>query len=181
MEQSQTDTGNDGNMSVPVMEEGDLIKLNLRGSVFLIRRSSLSKDCSTRLAYLTETDIEYNPGTKEYYFDRNPVYFHYILDYHITGELHFPSYFCPNSIIKEIQFWEIKTSELSQCCWKTLFSPIDDDKIYQNLSDLETKEDRDEKTLTWRMKLWRFLTDVSSSIYAKVKCFLFTSEIDKSQ
>ena len=84
----------------------DVIKLNVGGSVFMTTRSTLDHIPNTRLYHLQESDHNYNPVTGEWFFDRNPIVFNYILDFYRTEELHFPHNLCGPSIRKELDVLE---------------------------------------------------------------------------
>ena len=56
-------------------------------------------------------------GGGEYFFDRNPLVFAAILNYHRTGELHVPLDSCSPSIKRELEYWEVEEQNMEACCW----------------------------------------------------------------
>ncbi|XP_023850750.1 voltage-gated potassium channel regulatory subunit KCNF1 [Salvelinus sp. IW2-2015] len=59
---------------------------------------------------------DYDPGKKEFYFDRDPDAFRCIIDVYYFGEIHIKRGICPICFIKEMEFWKIHQSYLDECC-----------------------------------------------------------------
>lgn len=158
----------------------DLVSINLRGTVFLVLKSNLSKaPANSRLLTLNKKSCYYMTERQEFYFDRNPAIFQDILDYLSTGDLHLPSNLCATSARKELHFWGIPLSGLHQCCWKTLYQIDSDMCVLKRLTKscginqgLSTKScDLTTTCTTWKCKIWKFMDDIPVSAYAKV-CIL---------
>ncbi|TKR87790.1 hypothetical protein L596_012137 [Steinernema carpocapsae] len=64
---------------------------------------------------LIECDA-YFEATKEYYFERSPIIFEYIVDFYTTGKLHRPMDICPIRLRYELEFWKIPLNYISPCC-----------------------------------------------------------------
>lgn len=81
-------------------KSSELMKLNVGGVRFSTYRSTLEKKPCTLLYGLRNTDDNYDPVNKEWFFDRNPAIFSSVLDYLRDDhhELHFPHNFCGPSI-----------------------------------------------------------------------------------
>ncbi|KAI3388903.1 hypothetical protein SNEBB_006736 [Seison nebaliae] len=62
-------------------------------------------------------DEFYDPINNEYFFDRNPLIFAYVLNFYRTGELHIPHDKCGSSIKRELDFWGINEGDIQACCW----------------------------------------------------------------
>ncbi|KAL6742612.1 hypothetical protein Aduo_015744 [Ancylostoma duodenale] len=79
---------------------------NCRLSVFC-RKSHIEK--------LTDCDA-YFENSGEYYFERSPIIFEYIVDFFVTGKLHRPMDICPIRLRYELDYWRIPVHFLSPCC-----------------------------------------------------------------
>ncbi|KAM9341232.1 potassium voltage-gated channel subfamily S member 3a [Symphorus nematophorus] len=71
--------------------------------------------CSSKEAILELCD-DFSPSEMEYYFDRNPRFFCYILNFYLTGKLHLMEGLCVISFVQEIEYWGIKERHLDLCC-----------------------------------------------------------------
>lgn len=54
--------------------------------------------------------------TGEYFFDRDPELFRYILNYYRTGRIHLPRDVCLTAFVDELAFFGIRTDVISDCC-----------------------------------------------------------------
>ena len=171
------------------MEE--LICLNVGGTRFLTYHSTLSTLPGTRLSNLSHLDSNYDPQTGEYFFDRTPTLFEFILNYYRTGELHFPQCLCGPGIKAELEYWGLDENCISPCCWKAYSAYEDEKQTVMELSKTlgvnvaagttgvcsqatpsrssQRAEDTPESWWTgFRWKLWRFLEKPQTSLGAKV-------------
>ena len=161
-------------------EIGELVTVNVGGARFVTTRTTLERIPGTRLSNLQRTDRNFNPATNEWFFDRNPALFNFLLDYYRSNELHFPHNFCGPSIRKELIYWKIDESEISTCCWnryrefeqeKKIFERIekafDSGSAYQNIMD----EDIANATQwhLWKRRIYLFLEEPMSSRAAQVR------------
>ena len=67
----------------------------------------------TRLYWVTQKKVQstdYDPVTGEFFFDRNPLWFPYILNYYRLGKIHSPPDVCGTQFEEELQFWGIDES-----------------------------------------------------------------------
>ncbi|KAJ8360664.1 hypothetical protein SKAU_G00171890, partial [Synaphobranchus kaupii] len=74
-------------------EDSEKIVINVGGVRHETYKSSLKTFPGTRLALLAESvpDDDAEPGSlSEFFFDRHPGMFTYVLNYYRTGHLHFP-------------------------------------------------------------------------------------------
>ncbi|XP_052717265.1 potassium voltage-gated channel protein Shaw-like [Crassostrea angulata] len=154
------------------------IRFNVRGSLITTLGSKFSKFPNTKLGKLTKDAPEYNEQLDEYFIDRNPMVFHFILDFYDKGELHLPKTLCAGSIKNELEFWEIQENVLRSCCWKTRYNDEDDSEAYAMINDLDFKVKperiinnegmgilKHERKL--RYNIWRILQKPASSILGK--------------
>ena len=115
---------------------GDIIKLNLRGVLFRTKSTKFNLFPDSRLANLSFSDEEYDLETNEYFFDRNPLLFHYILDAYDDGNVHLPKSVCSNMIDRELQFWKIGKSRIEKCCLNTFYADEGHIQKYEELEEL---------------------------------------------
>ncbi|KAJ0037036.1 hypothetical protein NL108_016430 [Boleophthalmus pectinirostris] len=115
-------------------DEHERIILNVGGTRHETYKSTLKTLPGTRLALLaSDSDldsvldqlqqvpgfIEYNARTNEYFFDRHPGVFAYVLNYYRTGKLHCPADVCGPLFEEELSFWGIDETDVEPCCWMT--------------------------------------------------------------
>ncbi|KAM9859257.1 delayed-rectifier potassium channel regulatory subunit KCNS2 [Aulostomus maculatus] len=102
-----------------------LVHVNVGGLKRSLCSSTLKKFPDTRLGKLltcdTEEDIlqvcdDYDVQQKEFYFDRNPGLFPYVLQFYQTGKLHIMEELCVFSFSQEIEYWGINEFFLDSCC-----------------------------------------------------------------
>ncbi|XP_026989428.2 potassium voltage-gated channel subfamily C member 2 isoform X2 [Tachysurus fulvidraco] len=63
-------------------------------------------------------DLQVRIGN-EYFFDRHPGVFAYVLNYYRTGKLHCPADVCGPLFEEELAFWGIDETDVEPCCWMT--------------------------------------------------------------
>lgn len=71
--------------------------------------------CSSREAILELCD-DFSPSEMEFYFDRSPLFFCYVLNFYLTGKIHLVDGLCVVSFSQEIEYWGIKERHLDHCC-----------------------------------------------------------------
>ena len=59
---------------------------------------------------------DYREDIKEYFFDRNPDLFVFIMDYYKTGKLHLPDNICVLAFKDELEYFNIGEQCLNTCC-----------------------------------------------------------------
>ncbi|XP_053099401.1 potassium voltage-gated channel subfamily S member 1 isoform X1 [Hemicordylus capensis] len=105
--------------------EDDVININVGGLRRRLSSSALSKFPDTRLGRLLSCDSEesilqlcddYDVSAREFYFDRNPGFFLYVLHFYQTGKLHVMEELCVFSFCQEIEYWGINEFFLDSCC-----------------------------------------------------------------
>ncbi|CAD5223925.1 unnamed protein product [Bursaphelenchus okinawaensis] len=105
--------------------EMETIRLNVggRSAQLAVETVKLRMD-SSRLALfceknhierLTECD-SYFEQSNEYYFEKSPTIFEYVIDYYITGHLHRPMDVCPIRLRDEFEYWRLPLSCMAACC-----------------------------------------------------------------
>lgn len=105
--------------------EESFINLNVGGYKQQVERVVLQRFPHTRLAQLLYCSSEaailqlcddYAEAEREYYFDRNPCFFRYVLNFYHTGKIHLMEQLCVFSFSQELEYWGIKELHLDTCC-----------------------------------------------------------------
>nr|XP_033939803.1 potassium voltage-gated channel subfamily S member 2 [Pseudochaenichthys georgianus] len=110
-----------------VLQDSDeaLVHVNVGGLKRSLCCDTLKKFPDTRLGKLLACDSEedilkvcddYDVQQKEFYFDRNPGLFPYVLHFYQTGKLHIMEELCVFSFSQEIEYWGINEFFLDSCC-----------------------------------------------------------------
>ena len=94
-----------------------ILKLNFRGVYFEVDVNILQRAPESRLANIARGK-ERVPMDNEgrHFIDRNPLYFHHILNYYTTGRLEVPPQYSWESVKAEIDFWLLDANAISKTC-----------------------------------------------------------------
>nr|XP_015212278.1 PREDICTED: potassium voltage-gated channel subfamily S member 3 isoform X4 [Lepisosteus oculatus] len=126
--------------------EEDLVNLNIGGFKQKVNQSTLLRFPHSRLGKLLNCKSEdailelcddYSVAEKEYYFDRNPCFFRYVLNFYYTGKLHLMEELCVFSFCQEIEYWGITDLSLDSCC----SNKYQEQKEYAGDKDWDQKSD----------------------------------------
>ncbi|XP_061111811.1 potassium voltage-gated channel subfamily S member 2-like [Conger conger] len=105
--------------------EENTISINVGGLKKRLLPNMLSRFPETRLARLLQCHSkesilelcdDYDDAEKEFYFDRNPSLFPYVLNFYNTGRLHVMAELCIFSFSQEIEYWGINEFFIDSCC-----------------------------------------------------------------
>lgn len=114
-----------------------IIKINVSGERFKVKESVFQQFPHTLLGS-HEKDYFYDEINEEYFFDRDPVLFHYILSYYQKGKLHYPRSVCASVFQNELRFFSILSDTINYCCYndyldqkKEIKQRIENQKKYQ--------------------------------------------------
>eukprot|EP00079_Xenopus_tropicalis_P016369 XP_004915190.1 PREDICTED: potassium voltage-gated channel subfamily S member 2 [Xenopus tropicalis] len=101
------------------------ISINVGGYKKRLRYDTLLRFPETRLCKLLacrskesilELCDDYDDTKNEFYFDRNPELFPYVLHFYNTGKLHVMGELCVFSFCQEIEYWGINEFFIDSCC-----------------------------------------------------------------
>ena len=107
------------------INENQRITLNVGGLKHEASIRMLNKIPSSRLGKLigasTREELssicdDHNLDKLEFYFDRDPTLFNYILNYYRSGHLHISDAFCPFVLQHELIYWKIPHPKMDICC-----------------------------------------------------------------
>lgn len=183
-------------------EDSDKIIINVGGTRHETYKSTLRTLPGTRLAWLAEPDTQVSsdsdaapPSPTEFFFDRHPGIFAYVLNYYRTGKLHCPADVCGPLFEEELAFWGIDETDVEPCCWMTyrqhrdaeealdIFEPpdpddTDDDREISRRFGIEDCPDRSRGCCeVWQPKIWALFDDPYSSKAARVSFCCFTEQV----
>ena len=172
-------------------ETDNIVNINMRGTVFRTYSDKFRIFPNSKLATLSKSDSNYEERSNQFFFDRNPSLFHFILDIYDDGELHIPKYLCSKVMVKELQFWNLDKDLIGDCCINTYYNDRGSTSIYAHIKGLakenyiipcqrasnrvqegaltaETKAINNNKSEI-RQHIWKMIQDPMSSTPAKVK------------
>ncbi|XP_060575752.1 potassium voltage-gated channel protein Shaw-like [Ruditapes philippinarum] len=170
--------------------EIEYIRLNIGGTIFKCYRKTLSTFQESKLHNLDKDKDDFDSEHNEFYFDRNPLLFAYIIDACRKGAIHLPKDICGTTFKQELEFWNIPLDKVAPCCLETLYRSKDDIDTIETLitheeqtSVIELKQEREK--ISFQTRLWLFLDDPSSSKLAQVLyvalCDFFITGSDKKR
>ncbi|XP_070566324.1 potassium voltage-gated channel protein Shaw-like [Ptychodera flava] len=190
-DKSPTSGQNDGEAANVPRRQDNKIYINVGGVRHETYRSTLRNISDTRLTWLSQTtanNADYDPVTKEYFFDRHPGVFLEILNYYRTGKLHCPNDVCGPLFEEELQFWGIDEKQIEPCCWATYTQHRDAQETLAKLNgpdweDCSMEDEEDDiarrfgieesggfaKATTWekwQQKIWTLFEEPYSSRWA---------------
>ena len=91
--------------------------VNVSGVKFEIPRYFVDQHPNTLLGS-AEREYFFDEENNEYYFDRDPAIFRYVLDFYRHGFLHFPRDDCFLAYENEMHFFRISTENIGDCCYE---------------------------------------------------------------
>ncbi|XP_028265994.1 voltage-gated potassium channel KCNC4 [Parambassis ranga] len=173
-------------------EDSDKIVINVGGTRHETYKSTLRTLPGTRLAWLADPDTQVSSdsdaapsNTTEFFFDRHPGIFAYVLNYYRTGKLHCPADVCGPLFEEELAFWGIDETDVEPCCWMTYRQHRDAEEALEIFEPPEPEDNDDDKEMTrrfgiedcpdrsrsccevWQPKIWALFDDPYSSRAAR--------------
>ena len=169
------------------------VVLNVGGSKFEILRKTLLSVKYGRIWKLINTfkqhelaDLcdDFNTELNEFFFDRDPTLFNYILNYYRTGKLHVSESLCPVDLNNELIYWDLDQPLMDVCCEEKLYNK--EKEVDQTLANYvsimkevkiqkaQEKKDKLNKFKRIKSKIWNLVDnsfDKNSSSLAKVNVF----------
>ncbi|KAM8976826.1 voltage-gated potassium channel KCNC4 [Pelodytes ibericus] len=175
-------------------EDSGKITINVGGTRHETYKSTLRTLPGTRLAWLadpeTSSHLDLDTQQTEFFFDRHPGIFSYVLNYYRTGKLHCPADICGPLFEEELAFWGIDETDVEPCCWMTYRQHRDAEEALDIFENVEPDDGDDEKDSTpellcleerpdrskscwkqWQPRMWALFEDPYSSRAARVVAF----------
>ncbi|KAM9323069.1 potassium voltage-gated channel subfamily V member 2 [Pholidichthys leucotaenia] len=178
-------TKKDQKKDAPNPRQSNTVILNIGGKVFHIPKHLVLKYPKSRIGILALCDDpvkrlslcdDYNVQNNEFFFDRDPMFFHYIFHFYCSNVLWVMDSLCPVNFEEEMSFWGLKLKDTRRCC-RILFEEKLDDirehlKVNQELLDEIKPHHNDEGYETmflgnFRKALWDLMENPYSSLSAK--------------
>lgn len=108
----------------PKTRLANIVNLNVGGKVFHIPKHLVLRYPKTRIGILVLcTDPvkrltlcdDYNVHNNEFFFDRDPMFFHYIFHFYCSKVLWVMDSLCPVNFEEEMSFWGLKLKDTPRC------------------------------------------------------------------
>uniref|UniRef100_A0A8D2LMW3 Potassium voltage-gated channel subfamily V member 2 n=1 Tax=Varanus komodoensis TaxID=61221 RepID=A0A8D2LMW3_VARKO len=180
-----TDTGLDRH-STPLRRDQYILNLNVGGRRFQMACRVAAKYPVTRIGQLAlSTDPvkkmalcdDYSVPGNEYFFDRDPLVFHYVFHFYRSGVMWIVGEMCPANFMEEIEYWGVHLKYAQRCC-RILFEEKQDElaeylkvqrELEAELEPVEREEHFEGKFLgELRKAIWNLIENPYSSIPAKI-------------
>lgn len=102
----------------------NIVNLNVGGKVFHIPKHLALQHPKTRIGILALCNDpvkrltlcdDYNVQNNEFFFDRDPMFFHYIFHFYCSKVLWVMDSLCPVNFEEEMSFWGLKLKDTPRC------------------------------------------------------------------
>lgn len=112
----------------PNPRQSNIVNLNVGGKVFHIPKHLVLRHPKTRIGILALCDDpvkrltlcdDYNVQNNEFFFDRDPMFFHYIFHFYCSNVLWVMDSLCPVNFEEEMSFWGLKLKDTPRCAADT--------------------------------------------------------------
>lgn len=122
------DEENEQVIEAPKPRQSHIVNLNVGGKVFHIPKHLVLQHPKTRIGVLALCDDpvkrltlcdDYNVQNNEFFFDRDPMFFHYIFHFYCSNVLWVMDSLCPVNFEEEMLFWGLKLKDTSRCAADT--------------------------------------------------------------
>ncbi|CAL1585792.1 unnamed protein product [Knipowitschia caucasica] len=159
------------------------LMLNIGGVRQVLHAHMLNRFPETRLGELLHTSLQapedvlalcddYDPDTREFYFDRDPQAFRSILELYVYGEVHMKRGVCAMCFLKEMEYWRVPADCLDDCC-KCALREVQEElqEIAEKVRTLLVDRDGGPHTGGWQRvqaSVWRLMEKPESSMAAHI-------------
>ncbi|KAG7513767.1 potassium voltage-gated channel subfamily V member 2-like [Solea senegalensis] len=162
------------------------ISLNVGGKVFHIPKHCAIKYPNTRIGSLVlcrdRTKLQtlcddYSVCKNEFFFDRDPAFFHHVCHFYTSGVLWVIQEMCPINFEEELAYWGLNLKDTQRCCWIVFEEKVDELKDNlkvesELMAEIQVKyNDETFKDMMFgdvRKTLWNIVENPYSSAVAKV-------------
>ncbi|XP_036409796.1 potassium voltage-gated channel subfamily V member 2-like [Megalops cyprinoides] len=169
----------------PSKRQSSMLNLNVGGKVFNIPKRMAVRYPHTRIGSLALcTDPvkrqalcdDYSVHTNEFFFDRDPTFFHHIFHFYRSNVLWVMDGLCPVNFEEEMEFWGLRIKDTQRCCRILYEEKLDElrDQLKVNaelMAEIEPLHDEEGfKTMfmgSSRRALWNLIENPYSSMAAK--------------
>ena len=169
----------------PPKRQSTTINLNVGGKVFRIPTRMAVRHPHTRIGKLAlcmdpvrrqQLCDDYSVHTNEFFFDRDPTFFHYIAHFYRSNVLWVMDSLCPVNFEEEIAFWGLRMRDTQRCCRILFEEKVDElrDQLKvecELMAEIEPEHDEEGfKTMFLggpRKAVWDLIENPYSSLAAK--------------
>lgn len=104
--------------------QSNIVNLNVGGKVFHIPKHLVLQHPKTRIGILALCNDpvkrlalcdDYNVHNNEFFFDRDPMFFHYIFHFYCSKVMWVMDNLCPLNFEEEISFWGLSLKDSPRC------------------------------------------------------------------
>lgn len=142
--------------------KGDFITINVSGRIFEADNSIFKQHPDTLLGS-TRRDMFFDRSKNEYFFDRDPDLFSYIIQFYRKGTLHYPEDECACCFAGELDFFGIVRNHLSDCCYEVFQEKHEEFIDYQKRHAKPEEEEFVPTTI--RQKMWQLFEDPAQNVF----------------
>ncbi|TPP58971.1 potassium voltage-gated channel protein Shal [Fasciola gigantica] len=151
--------------STSVTQDRKII-INVSGRRFETWRSTLEKFPDTLLGS-DEKEYFREINSDEYFFDRDPELFRFIIAYYRSGKLHLPKDTCVTAYHEELLYFGIMPEIMGDCCYEEYLDKYRENKERQ-MEDKDDHSDDEAPPSSFRDRLWRAFENPQISTLAIV-------------
>ncbi|XP_067949886.1 potassium voltage-gated channel protein Shal-like [Watersipora subatra] len=132
------------------------IIINISGHNFVSTVGTLLKYPESRLGKLVQKE----PSRANYFFESDAEIFREVLNFYISDELHCPKNVCYSNFLLHLEFWEIDTEAVSNCCFQDMSEEKELDRQFEYFNKkLKPKIKNADGDYPKSYYVWCFLTD----------------------
>uniref|UniRef100_A0A667Y1L4 Si:rp71-39b20.4 n=1 Tax=Myripristis murdjan TaxID=586833 RepID=A0A667Y1L4_9TELE len=169
----------------PNPRQSNIVNLNVGGKIFHIPKHLVLRYPKTRIGILALCNDpvkrltlcdDYNVQNNEFFFDRDPMFFHYIFHFYCSNVMWVMESLCPINFEEEMEFWGLKMKDTPRCCRILFEEKVDDirDQLKVNkelLDEINPHQDEEGYHTMFlgdvRKALWDLMENPYSSLSAK--------------
>nr|QQY02494.1 potassium voltage-gated channel protein Shal 1 [Cryptocotyle lingua] len=142
------------------------VVINVSGCRFETWKTSLDRFPDTLLGS-DEKEYFKDAESGEYFFDRDPNLFRFILAYYRSGKLHFPKDACVKAYHDELIYFGIMPEIMGDCCYEEYLDRYRENRE-RELEDLNDHLEEEQLSTCFRDQLWRAFENPQASTLAVV-------------
>ena len=164
--------------SLPLLQSHvDRITVNVGGQKYQIPKNNLEVYPDTLLSSSTRMKF-YDKERNEYFFDRDPILFKYVVEYYRTGQFHLADSVCEEALKDELAFFGVPKEHVSHCCCDGIDFEEKTAENYYSEKELSNYLGKQVSGITTykktsrRAKLYKFLTEPNYSLCSSVYSYI---------
>ncbi len=128
------------------------VVINISGQRFECMKSTFERYPETLLGSI-EREYFFDEDKNEYFIERDPEMFRYILNFYRTGKLHYPRNECLCSFGDELAFFNISDETMGNCCHEEYFNKVKETNE-ETAEDVVVNKNEKEVPMSFRERMW---------------------------